>query len=211
MPSLRQFGTRARLLLRGLRYKALLPYAGIDGELSVDEAIALYEVCGALPPRQPVAVVLGCAQGRTSVVLGKGLQQGRNATIYCVDPFDQRGAFDRQQRTQFVRNLVTAGVRNLVDVLQGRSSDIVLEFRRPIDLLLLDGEPAAETLLRDFRDWAPKVRPGGFLCAHTADSGRHRDSRRAIESVALRDGCWTDGHFVDGLFIARRQGGAAGS
>lgn len=198
MATIRQIGTRARLLLRGLRYKTLLPFTGIAGELSVDEAIALYEVCATLPPQQPVAVVLGCAQGRSSVVLGKGLGRQQNPTIYCVDPFDRRGAFDHDERTHFVRNLIAAGVRHLVDVLQGRSSDVVLEFRRTIDLLLLEDDGSSEALLRDFRDWAPKVRGGGFLCVHASDE--------ALARAVQRDGCWTDCRRIEHLSIFRRQG-----
>ncbi|HEU4419395.1 MAG TPA: hypothetical protein VFT55_10680, partial [Planctomycetota bacterium] len=51
-----RLGTRAQLLLRGLRYAPILPYASIDGWLTVDEAIALYELARALPHEQPRAV-----------------------------------------------------------------------------------------------------------------------------------------------------------
>ena len=65
--------SRARMLMRGLRYARLLPYLSIDGWLTVDEAIELYDLARSVPEQEPVVVEIGSWQGKSTVVLGKGL------------------------------------------------------------------------------------------------------------------------------------------
>jgi len=211
-----KIGTRARLLLRGLRYAELLPYASIDGWLSVDEAITLYELARALPAAA-VAVEIGSWQGKSSVVLGRGLLGNAGARLFCIDPFDASGdlasagdyrnraaSFDNPLKQGFMRNLVQTGVREVVEVLQGYSHDVVLEFRRPIDLLFLDGNHSYEGVLRDYRDWGPKVQPGGLLCLHDVVHPTHEGPRRLVDEVLASEPFWVEPRYVDSMFVVRK-------
>ncbi|MBL8753676.1 MAG: hypothetical protein JNK15_10275, partial [Planctomycetes bacterium] len=129
-----RLGTRARLLLRGLRYTPLLPFASIDGWLTVDEAITLYELSRALPDERPLAVEIGSWQGKSSVCLASGLVGKFHPRLCCIDPFDASGdaasapVYDSRAsdagaglRATFERNLAEAGLRDVIDVRPGFS------------------------------------------------------------------------------------------
>lgn len=212
-----RLGTRAQLLLRGLRYAPILPYASIDGWLTVDEAIALYELARSLPHERPLAVEIGCWQGKSSVCLARGLHHKSAPRLVCIDPFDASGDAQSRDtyagraadlagplRTAFEHNLLAAGVRDCVDVRPGFSHAHAPSFGEPIDLLFLDGDHSYDAVLRDYRDWAPKVRPGGFLVLHDVVHPVHEGPRRVVDEIVRQEPFWTDGRTVDSMFLARK-------
>jgi predicted O-methyltransferase YrrM len=207
------------MLMRGLRYARLLPYLSIDGWLTVNEAIELYELARSVPAREPVVVEIGSWQGKSSVVLGKGLQHKERAVLYCVDPFN--GAGDpaseedyrrRQQqamtvlRERFTDNLDRNGVRELVEILQGYSHDVVKNFERPIDLLFIDGNHDYQAVLADFRDWTPMVVSGGLICMHDVGNPAIPGPQQVVDEELRECRDWVEQRHVDSLFIARKRG-----
>ena len=213
-----RLGTRAQLLMRGLRYASILPYVSIDGWLSVDEAIALYELARTLPHERPLAVEIGCWQGKSSVCIARGIQHKNAPRLCCIDPFDASGdeaslaeyaqraaGVGGRLRTAFEQNLQAAGVRDCVDIHQGLSHERVKTWREPIDLLFLDGDHEHAAVQRDFRDWSRHVRPGGYLVMHDVRHPVHIGPRRVVDEEVLRDPQWVDVHYTDSMFVARRS------
>jgi len=213
-----RLGTRAQLLLRGLRYAPILPYVSIDGWLTVDEAIALYELARSLPHERPLAVEIGCWQGKSSVCIARGIARKNTPRLCCIDPFDASGdaastaeysarADDvgGELRGTFEANLREAGLREIVDIRQGLSHEQVQGWREPIDLLFLDGDHTHAAVQRDFRDWSPHVRPGGYLVMHDVVHPVHTGPRRVVDEEILRDPQWVDVHYTDSMFVARRS------
>src|SRR5262245_30143003 len=81
---------------RGLKYRSIFPYEAIPGWLSENEAIILYELARELPPEKPVAVEIGSWQGKSSLVLSKGMMGKAQPKLYCIDPFNgDAGPTDR--------------------------------------------------------------------------------------------------------------------
>jgi predicted O-methyltransferase YrrM len=212
-----RLGTRARLLWRGLRYAPLLPYASIDGWLTVDEAITLYELARALPHEAPVAVEIGSWQGKSSVCIARGLAGKSRPRLHCVDPFDasgdgesttaygeRAGRLDGGLRRAFEDNVRAAGVLDVVEVRQGLSHEHALGWRGAIDLLFLDGDHSYAAVTQDFADWAPKVRPGGFLVMHDVVHPVHDGPRRVAEQSVYGDSRWVDVRTVDSMLFARK-------
>lgn len=211
-----RLGTKAQLLWRGLRYVSILPYVSIDGWLSVDEAIELYELARALPHEHPLAVEIGSWQGKSSVCIASGLSGKNSPRLCCIDPFDasgdapsadqyaERASRSAPLRAAFEANLEAAGLRALVDVRQGRSHDVAASWCEPIDLLFLDGDHGDDAVLRDYRDWSPHVRPGGFLVMHDVVHPVHTGPRRVVDEHVRTDPRWVDAHCVDSMFVARR-------
>lgn len=212
-----RLGTRAKLLWRGFRYATLLPFASVDGWLTVDEAIALYELAEALPDEEPLAVEIGSWQGKSSICLANGLAGKCRPRLCCIDPFDASGDAEsagaygtsaRQLgsglRDKFEANLRAAGVRDVVDVQQGRSDEHAPAWHAPIDLLFLDGDHSYEACRRDFLDWAGKVRPGGYLAMHDVVHAVHTGPRRVVDELVLTDPQWVDVRYVDSMLVARK-------
>ncbi|MCU0863033.1 MAG: class I SAM-dependent methyltransferase [Planctomycetes bacterium] len=212
-----RLGTRARLLLRGLRYAPLLPFASIDGWLTVDEAITLYELSRALPHEAPVAVEIGSWQGKSSVCLASGLQGKRQPRLCCIDPFDASGdgessptygeraqRVDGELRRAFEQNLRDAGLHELIDVRQGFSHQQAQHWQGSIDLLFLDGDHSYPSVRQDFEDWAPKVRPGGYLVMHDVVHPVHEGPARVVDELVRRDPTWVEARTVDSMFVARK-------
>lgn len=210
--------TRAKLLLRGLRYAELFPFASIDGFLAVDEAIALFELARSLPHEAPRVAEIGSWQGKSAVAISRGLRGKRNPRLFCVDPLDASGdpesrpryeaqleAASDGLRARLEANLCRAEVRELVEIRQGRSHDVAPTVAEPLDMLFLDGDHSHGAVLQDYEDWAPKVRPGGFLCLHDVVHPEHVGPRRVVEEVIRRDPRWVDCRQVVSMFIARRS------
>ncbi|HEX6813685.1 MAG TPA: class I SAM-dependent methyltransferase [Planctomycetota bacterium] len=212
-----RLGTRAQLLLRGLRYARILPYVSIDGWLSIDEAIGLYELARSLPGERPVAVEIGCWQGKSSVCLARGLAARPGARLHCIDPFDASGDaestaeyHDRAKglanplRAAFEQNLRDAGVHGVVEVRQGMSHEHAAAWQQPIDLLFLDGDHGYDAVRRDVLDWAPKIRPGGWLCMHDVVHPVHTGPRRVVDEILAPDPTWVESRYTDSMFVARK-------
>ena len=212
-----RLGTRAKLLMRGLRYSCILPYTSINGWLSVDEAITLFELAKGLPDSAPRAVEIGSWEGKRSVCIAQGLRDKPGAQLTCIDPFDasgddeSRGAYDgRAQdlkgplRSAFEENLAAASVRDLVDVRAGFSHDHVAAIHEPIDLLFLDGDHSYEAIRRDFVEWSPKVKVGGYLAMHDVVHPVHEGPRQVVNELIKDAPQWTDQRYVDSMFVARR-------
>ena len=98
-------------------------------------------------------------------------------------------------------------MRDLVDVRPGFSHDHAPAFREPIDLLFLDGDHSFDAVQRDYRDWAPKVRPGGFLVLHDVVHPVHEGPRRVVDELLKHEPFWVDHRYVDSMFVARKATG----
>ncbi|HEB54120.1 MAG TPA: class I SAM-dependent methyltransferase [bacterium] len=214
-----RLGTRAKLLLRGLRYARILPYASIDGWLTVDEAITLFELARSLPDENPRAIEIGSWQGKSTVCIAQGLKDKPGAVLTCIDPFDASGDRESEDtygnhaeraggplRRAFEANLEHADVRPLVDVRQGFSHELTDDVDAPIDLLFLDGDHSYDAVRRDFEDWAPKIRAGGLLAMHDVVHPVHEGPRRVVEERIVGDSQWVEPRYVDSMFVARRAG-----
>jgi MMP 1-O-methyltransferase len=212
-----RLGTRAKLLMRGLRYSRILSYASINGWLTVDEAIALYELAKGLTGPKPRAVEIGSWQGKSTICIARGLRGNSQAMLTCIDPFDASGdnessdEYDNRAtdiggplRRAFEENLAAADVRNIVDVLPGLSHEHAGSIIDPIDLLFLDGNHSYESVRRDYDDWSPKIRAGGFLAMHDVVHPVHTGPRRVVDELIVNNPDWINGHYVDSMFITQR-------
>jgi MMP 1-O-methyltransferase len=102
-----------------------------------------------------------------------------------------------------------AGVENEVVAMVGDSPTIAARWTAPAGLVFIDGGHGAEPAWADYRGWAPRVAPGGWLAIHDvfpdpADGGRppYELYCRAVESGAFTEeaslGCGS-------LRVLRRQ------
>ena len=208
--------SRLRLLSFGWRYLRLQGYLGIDGWLTVDEAVALHDLACAVPTGGQV-VEIGSWQGKSAVVLGKGLAGKAGVRLHCVDPFNADGcapslplfAAQREKHTYslrdgFERNVQRHGVKERIEVWQGYSHEIAPRFPHAIDLLFIDGNHDYDAVRQDFALWAPKLKDGGVVCLHDACAKFPGVEKLIAEEISGADG-YSEQHLVNSLYIARRR------
>lgn len=225
MASLRRFAARClgqkayhalkRFIVR-VRCPEILGYLDIDGWLTFREARGLYETAKALPEHRPVVVEIGSWQGKSSLVLAKGLAQKRSPVLYCIDPFNASGdAASRELYAEqeprepellldrFVANMTSNGVWAMVVLKQGMSHTIVGDFSDAIDLLFIDGDHDYEGVLRDFNEWSPFVKAGGLIAFH--DVGIFAGVTRAVEEHVLKRGLYEETRRADSLLVVAKR------
>lgn len=205
---------------RGLKYRSIFPYEGIPGWLSEDEAITLYELARGLPANSPVAVEIGSWQGKSSLVISKGLKGKGKPVLYCIDPFNgDAGASDRviysralstmnkSLKEAFLDNMRRHGVLDVVHPLEGYSFDFVKDFKQQIDLLFIDGAHEFDAVLQDYEQWSPLLRPGGTIAFHDVVMENDPDPEGPVMVVKQHifdNPLWTDVKLIDALLVARK-------
>lgn len=211
---------RAKLVYRGLRYVRIMDYIPIDGWLAHGEAITLYETARALSGSQPVVVEIGSWLGKSSIVIARGLRHRGGGIMYCIDPFNADGDAasldDYAQRSarvsggllaQFNKNIEKAGVTDLIRPLPGYSHDVVMDFKEAIDFLFIDGNHEYEAVKKDFLDWTPLVKPGGYVAFHDVSfNNLNTGPQKLIRELVLNNPAWIDCTHVQGLFRTRKAG-----
>lgn len=184
-------------------------HLGIDGFLSSAEGTLLFRLANQLPP-DAVVVEIGSWKGKSTWCLARGLRSGQ---VHAIDPFDASGEPGSQEvyhqnkadlplRAQFEANL--APLADKVVVHQAFSHATVDRFPA-IDLLMIDGDHSREGAEFDFQQYAPKVRPGGFVAFH--DYYPHRPDfgvTWVIENRVKADSRFREHARADSLWATRR-------
>jgi predicted O-methyltransferase YrrM len=208
----------ARFLSHGVRYAPIVRHLYIDGWLTSSEAIALYEIASDLNAERPVVVELGSWQGKSSMILAKGIRTKRQPVLYCVDPFNATNSgvpyanlVQRASRAQlslldtFVQNMKNNGVYHMIRLFQGMSSEFAKSFAEKIDLLFIDADHEYEAVLRDYEEWAPYLTRNGTIAFHdVAKSGSCQGPWRVVKEKIHESAAWADKRLVDSLYIARK-------
>jgi cephalosporin hydroxylase len=159
----------ASLWLRSPRRAAWLRAARRFGIVQQPaEAIALLSL---LHPSQPSCVVeIGTAHGGSLLLWARAAAP--DALIVSVDlppwELDDPAELEKRQR---IASVASSGQR--LHLVRGSSHDpaVLAEARRlldarPVDFLFIDGDHSYDGVARDFRDYAPLVRPGGIVAFH---------------------------------------------
>jgi predicted O-methyltransferase YrrM len=140
------------------------------GKESAALATVAYEL-----PADPTIVEVGVFMGRSTILCARRLRG--NGSVHSVDPFDCSG--DAYSTPHYERLLNEYGVPSLEDVLRihlkrfalenvvevhkGTSAQIAADWRRPIDLLLLDADQSPQGAKELFESWVRFVKPGGTV------------------------------------------------
>jgi predicted O-methyltransferase YrrM len=209
----------------GLYYYPICPYLEIDGWLSLNEAMSLYDLARTLQGDEPVVVELGVWQGKSAFVLAQGLKDKPGAKNFCIDPFNADGdpasttlyheksrSFERPLKDGFLEICESYGFRERIEVLQGYSYDFSSSWDTPIDLLFIDANHTFEAVKRDYLEWSNFVREGGFIAFHDVffqeEKGEWSGPGAVVHQHLLFDERFVTHKFIDSLFIAKRVSGA---
>jgi predicted O-methyltransferase YrrM len=136
----------------------------IPGWLTRDQARVLWDAASRLPAGCRI-VEIGSHQGRSTVVLGCAAR-GRGIRLTAVDPFVEGRLFGGEPtRGKFEKNIVAAGLADVVDLVGEYSTRLRPRWDRRFDLLYIDGKHDYWTFTDDLR-WSEHLSPGGEILVH---------------------------------------------
>jgi hypothetical protein len=139
----------------------------IPGWLTIDQARMLWDAALRVPDGGTI-VEIGSHQGRSTVVLARAMA-GRGRVV-AVDPFVEGRLFGGPStRQRFEGNVQRAGVEDTVELVCDYSTRARAAWRRPVDLLYIDGKHDYWTVSDDLR-WSSRVPAGGTVLLHDSFS-----------------------------------------
>ncbi len=190
---------KAQILFQGLRYASILPHLEIEGRLTIEAAIQLFDLAQDLPPRDAVVVELGCGKGKASMVLAKALEAQASHTLYCVHSQQISPPHD------FLENLRSSGGLGAIKNLSGEPRALAKSFGRSIDLLVMGPEADYSSLLENFRAWAPMLSYGGKVVFRDLDDCLDGPARVIDQELGDRE-IWAEGELVGGMYVTHKLG-----
>lgn len=124
-------------------------------------------------------VEIGSATGWSTCHIGLGLRENVHGQLYAIDPhaatswndptIDSLGALRR--------NLRRCGLERYVEIVRATSEAAARGWRRPIDLLFIDGDHSYAGVKRDWELFSPHLRPFGVAVFHDATWDLHGPTR----------------------------------
>jgi MMP 1-O-methyltransferase len=147
-----------------------------------EEAAALYSVARIALATGPI-VEIGTYLGRSTLFLAAAVVAEGRGTVYTVD--HHRGSEEMQpgwphhdptlvdpgtgqmdSLARFRQSLRRAHGDDVVTAVVGDSSKIARNWSAPAGLVLIDGGHGEDVCWSDYRNWSPRVAPGGRLAFH---------------------------------------------
>ncbi len=147
----------------------------VPGFLGEDEARFL-GMTAACAPTQGSIVEIGSFKGKSTVVLAKVAKHYGLGPVVAIDPHNFNDPeFEEFRRVpnattydDFLRNLESAGVADMVDVRRAFSGEIAANWNGPIRFLWIDGDHTYSGAKTDFDGFFPHLCPGGVVAFHDA-------------------------------------------
>ncbi len=140
----------------------------IPGWLTEAQARVLWEAALRLPAGSRI-LEIGSHQGRSTTVLGTAARRV-GATVVAIDPFIEGRLFGgKPTRKRFEQNIADAGLKGVVELIPGYSTELRPDWHRPIDLLYIDGKHDYWTFTDDLC-WSAHLTPGGEILVHDSYS-----------------------------------------
>lgn len=187
-----------------------------EGWLSAGEAdllaAAARRALGELPGPH-ILVEVGSYCGRATVVLG-GVAAAAvpPATVVAIDPHDARlGTRDRNvpglpdSLDRLRRNLASAGVQEVVEVVRAEALDVGWD--RAISLLLIDHLHDFASVAADLAAFQPWVVDGGLVAFH--DYGDDFPGVTALVDLLVRSGAYRPAGRAESLVVLEKAGTVA--
>ncbi len=139
----------------------------VEGHLNPDEASLLEKLASEVI--EGCIVEIGSFRGKSTIRLANGARLS-GCEVYAVDPhdpFNDNGTwFGIEDRAVFLRNILDAGVADIVKPVYLPSHLASFGFDKRIGLLFIDGDHTYEGAKQDVLDWTPLVESGGLIAFH---------------------------------------------
>lgn len=142
--------------------RPLRKVALIDGLISMDEALFLYNLAAELKE-------VGSYRGRSTAALALGSMQSHNhLPVFAIEPHEPYlgyygGTFDAEDRAAFFRTMLRTKAYSVVRLLNTTSEVITPAWKQPVGLLFIDGDHSYEGVKLDWETWASHMHSGATV------------------------------------------------
>ena len=198
------------------------------GMLHPSEPPMLYELGKKVTGRGAI-VEIGSWKGRSTILITRGAVFGnklrkKDPQVFAVDTFKQtedwvegcieedmdtwaEGSTDYDINTlsYFQSNIKRAGVNEYITPLKGRSSEVVKQFNKPIELIFIDGGHDYQSVLEDIENWCPKIIKGGWVAFHDSD---YKGVIKAFKEKILNSKEYSNVGFCGSILYAQKVPGS---
>jgi len=140
-----------------------------DGYLLSSEPEWLARFASGLPERATM-IELGTYKGKSAYYLGKGIQQV-NGTLITVDIHLDYMNSDKFIGDHYIRSCYSNNLLGTIIPIIGDFYEVRKFFNMPIDALFIDGLHEYENVKKDFEEWSPLIKVGGFVLFHDVHNG----------------------------------------
>ena len=144
-----------------------------------------------------IVVEIGAYRGSTSAFMARVLQLlGHRVPVLSIDPFERVAPSRTNPQGTYAAYLRTVREHKVDDVclpLVAFSKDASPVVPDTIGVLVVDGGHEHDVVSRDLRDYAPKVRPGGFVFVDDYIAP-YPGVRRAVDDYFTNTGAFTIVH-----------------
>jgi len=175
--------------------------------MTEDQQEYVYRYAMLVPPGG-VAVELGTCNGKTSAILAY-CAKARGFEAHGVDAFILESSPDEVKRRMAEAGLpftLHYGLTSRIRLPEGYGIRALVEWDRPIDLLIVDANHIAPYVGADCDRWVPLLTLGGVAMFHDYDArpdprSPHDPVRLAVDRTTAE---WQMEYYIAGLMIKRR-------
>lgn len=160
----------------------------VEGQIDPGECALLFDLASQVS--SGCIVEIGSYRGRSTVALALGSLRHGKVPVYAIDPHEPfrgvlGGEFSPRDRTEFFKNILSAGVAEIVHLVNLRSEVAAKGWDQEVSLLWVDGDHRYEAVRRDVECWEPFVVKNGVIGLHDSsdpDFGPYRVAREMARS-----------------------------
>ncbi len=156
-----------RAFRRRLRHAQMSSRADLIPSGLGDSAGLLSGLVRSMKPQ--VCVEIGSARGKSACYIGMALKENGHGTLYAIDPHEQTDWNDTDATNSidvFLNNISALELSKQINVIRSYSDDAARDWKRPIDLIFIDGDHSYEGVKRDWEMFVPHVKPFGVVIFH---------------------------------------------
>ncbi len=150
-------------------------FSKLEGRVPLAEAEALFGYAAAV--RSGCIVEVGSSRGHMTAVLCAGASVGASVPVYAIDPHEKftgaksQNAAATSNRKAFFRTMLNTRMDGQVRLLNARSEIVTAAWKRPVEMLFLNGERRHGVVRGDFTAWMPHLRNGAVVIFKDGDDG----------------------------------------
>ena len=145
-------------------------------------------------PSHCTVVEVGCWKGRSTAFLAVTLiQQGKVFKLHavdhwkgCLEGYYQNSTIAQEIRDDKVFDDFKQNLRPVAEhmnIIRSNSVDAAEQFEdNSLDMIVIDDDHLYESVINSIMAWAPKLKPGGFLCGDDCD-GNYPGVERAVREA----------------------------